>query len=87
MDRTISLALRKQFSECLGTFGLAVPKLLELRVLGFGSKKDGNRAIGFLPETQKILISRECSLAGGIGIRSLRRLHLQSAGTRRPEAR
>ena len=66
---------------------MAAPELLELRELRFGSNKDGNVVISFLLASQKILISRECSRVRGIGIRSLRSLHLQSVGTSHAQAR
>ena len=56
-------------------------QLLQLLVLGFGLLEDGNVGVGVFPEGEEILVSCKRPYAGGIGIRALRSLCLQSIGT------
>src|SRR6266571_5510933 len=55
--------------------------LAQLRVLRFGLFEDGDVGVGVFPEREEIFVGSECTDAGGIGIRSLRRSRLQGVRT------
>jgi hypothetical protein len=61
--------------------------LLQLRILSLGLFQDGDVGIGVFPKREKILVSGECSDAGGIGISALQSSRLQSIGTSYSEMR
>ena len=56
-------------------------RLLQLRVLGFGLLQDRNIRVSIFPEGEEIFVGGEGTDAGGIGIRALRGLCLQSIRT------
>jgi len=56
--------------------------LLQLRVLGLGLLQDGDAGVGVFPEREEIFGGGERPVAGGISIRALRSLCLQSVPTR-----
>src|ERR1700722_1973307 len=53
-------------------------RLLQLGVFGFGFLEDRDVGVGVFPEREKIFVGGERADAGGIGIRALRGLCLQS---------
>src|SRR5580700_5643299 len=61
--------------------------LLHLRELNLGLFQDGDVGVGVFPDCEEIFVGRECPSAGGIGIRALRGLLLQSVRPRYSQMR
>jgi hypothetical protein len=57
-----------------------IASLLQLCVLRLGFLQNGDAGIGVLLEDEEVFVGYECAYAGGVDIRALRRLCLQSAG-------
>ena len=55
-------------------------QLLQFCVLRFGFSQDGGVGVGVFPQRKEVLVSCNCPHAGGIGVRALRSLGLQSIG-------
>src|SRR6516225_1065353 len=66
----------------LGNESLLNPRIFRLRL-----QVDGNVRVGILPQGQEVFIRRQCTDAGGVGIRAGSVLRLQGIGARHAEVR